>query len=72
MPGGDGTGPEGKGPGVDRVKEGRRRCGDRGKSSAGLQGTCICPECGYEILHKQGVSCIEMKCEKCGVSMVRK
>ncbi len=72
MPGGDGSGPEGKGPGVDRTKGGRRRCVNRGVGSGGPKGTCICPECGHEVPHKSGLSCVEVNCEKCGASMVRK
>jgi uncharacterized protein len=72
MPGGDGSGPEGKGPGVDRIQGGRKRCGNRVGGPGGHKGTCICPECGHEVPHKPGVSCIEVECEKCGTSMVRK
>ena len=72
MPGGDGSGPEGKGPGVDRTQGGRKRCRDRGVGPGGPEGTCICPECGHEVLHKPGVSCNEVECDKCGASMVRK
>ncbi|AKB76474.1 hypothetical protein MSLAZ_3213 [Methanosarcina lacustris Z-7289] len=71
MAGGDGSGPIGKGPGVGRSRGGRGQCRSRG-GTGGPEGECICPECGYEALHMPGVPCIEMKCEKCGTSMVRK
>ncbi len=67
MPGKDGIGPVGNGPGV-----GRGRGRNRGGGNSGPEGTCKCPKCEHEIPHKPGVPCIEMKCEKCGTSMVRK
>jgi hypothetical protein len=72
MPGGDGTGPKGKSAGIDRTQGGRRRCVDKESYSGGPKGTCVCPECGYEGPHKPGISCIEVKCEKCGALMIRK
>ncbi|MHC1756048.1 MAG: DUF134 domain-containing protein [Methanosarcina sp.] len=66
MPGGDGSGPV-----MGKSRGGRGQCRSRG-GAGGPEGTCICPECGYEAPHKPGVPCIEMKCEKCGTSMVRK
>jgi len=33
---------------------------------------CICPKCGYEQPHVRGVPCIQMKCPKCGTSMIGK
>lgn len=72
MPGGDGSGPEGRGPGMGIGGGGNGRCSNRGKGSGGPEGMCICPECGYELPHKPGVPCIEVKCEKCGTPMVRK
>lgn len=72
MPGEDGSGPEGKGPGLGIGGGGKGRCSNHGRVPGGPKGMCICPECGYEVLHKLGVSCIEVKCEKCGTPMVRK
>ena len=51
---------------------GRGRMG--GPYAAGPGGACVCtnPECKNEVPHKVGVSCYEMKCEKCSSPMVRK
>ena len=34
--------------------------------------TCVCPKCGAEAKHNRGTPCVEMKCLKCGASMVGK
>ena len=36
------------------------------------QDFCVCPKCGTEAEHRPGVPCRNMKCDRCGVSMVRK
>ena len=33
---------------------------------------CICPKCGYQIAHVQGVPCRTELCPVCSVKMVRK
>jgi predicted DNA-binding protein (UPF0251 family) len=70
MPRGDGTGPAGQGP----VGGGRSRGQGRGRGgrSGGPEGNCVCPACGHETPHTPGVTCSQVKCEKCGSSMVRK
>jgi hypothetical protein len=73
MPGGDGTGPYGQGPGTGR---GLRRGGGRGRMSgnrpgAGPTGNCICPGCGTKAAHQAGVPCYDMSCPKCGIKMTR-
>lgn len=71
MPRGDGTGPLGQGPGTGR---GLGRGGGRGRMGGqglGPAGQCVCPNCGISVEHKRGVPCYEVKCPKCGASMVR-
>ena len=73
MPGKDGTGPLGQGPITGR---GRGHSGGRGMMggplSAGSEGTCVCPKCGYETQHIRGQPCVQIKCPKCGTMMIRK
>ena len=59
MPGGDGNGPAGQEPGVGRKRGGRGQCRNRGGTGGGPEGTCVCPECGYEMPHRSGVPCID-------------
>lgn len=66
MPRGDGTGPAGQG----QVGGGRGR--GKGRGRGGPEGNCVCPACGHETPHTPGVSCSQVRCEKCGSPMVRK
>ena len=71
MPRGDGTGPAERGSGTGR---GLGRGGGRGRMDGrglGAGGECICPNCGYKATHQQGVPCYEVKCPKCGTTMIR-
>ena len=73
MPGGDGTGPYGQGPGTGR---GLGHGGARGRMGgnrpgAGPTGNCICPGCGAKAAHQAGVPCYDMNCPKCGTKMIR-
>ncbi len=70
MPGGDGTGPVGQGPGVGRGRgqcQGRRR----GPYVAGPGGNCTCSGCGTKIAHTPGQPCNQQICPKCGAKMTR-
>ena len=51
---------------------GRGRMG--GPLAAGPGGTCVCtnPDCQHEMPHPTGKPCTDLKCPKCGQSMVRK
>ena len=73
MPGGDGRGPLGGGPGSGR---GMGRGGGRGRMGgnrpgAGQGGDCICPSCGAKAPHQVGQPCYSMSCPKCGAKMAR-
>ena len=63
MPGGDGTGPLGRGPVMGR---GRGR-----KWNAGPGGSCVCPNCGAKVPHIAGTPCAGVQCPECGAKMVR-
>jgi uncharacterized protein len=65
MPGGNGTGPLGRGP----VAGGGR--GRGGKFGAGSGGNCLCPKCKMSVPHVAGVPCYNVKCPKCGTKMNR-
>ena len=80
MPRGDGTGPDGKGPGTGRGMGGgggRGQGGGRGRMGgnrpgAGPAGECICTNCGAVVPHQAGQPCYQIQCPKCGAQMVRK
>ena len=75
MPGGDRTGPVGRGPMTGRSgggfgrASGNRRIG--GGFLRGPGGECKCPKCGYHEAHKLGSPCYTKKCPKCGAAMAR-
>ena len=48
--------------------------GGRGRNRGGAFGPggfCVCAKCGEKVVHQQGVRCTEVKCPRCGHSMVR-
>ena len=50
------------------------RGGGQGRNKGGAYGTsgfCVCAKCGEKVPHRQGVKCTEIKCPKCGHTMVR-
>lgn len=72
MPGGNGTGPRGQGPGTGRKMGGKGfGYGGRGNLGRGPGGNCVCPSCGTKVSHRPGTPCYDMKCPKCNVKMVR-
>lgn len=75
MPRGDGTGPTGQGPGTGRGAgmgrgQGMGRMGGN-RPGAGPSGYCACPSCGAKVEHQRGVPCYQMRCPKCGATMIR-
>ena len=73
MPGENGTGPFGGGPGIGRSMGrggGRGRMGGN-RPGAGPAGYCVCPKCGEKISHQRGQPCYSVNCPKCGMRMVR-
>ena len=50
------------------------RGGGRGRNRGGgfgPGGFCVCAKCGEKVQHQQGTKCTELKCPKCGHTMVR-
>lgn len=56
------------------MPNGRRGMGRMRGFGAGPGGECMCTnaECGYTMPHERARPCYELKCPKCGSSMVRK
>ena len=86
MPGGDGTGPSGRGMGRgfgrgmgvgagtgvgNSAGTGTGRGRMGGPMAAGPEGNCKCPKCGHEQSHARGQPCNQIKCPKCGSIMTR-
>ena len=57
-------GGSGQGGGMGRGSRG-------GGYGLGPRGECACPDCGTTAPHQQGLPCVQMKCAKCGASMIR-
>jgi predicted RNA-binding Zn-ribbon protein involved in translation (DUF1610 family) len=54
--------------------KGLGRGGGHGRNKGGgfgPGGFCVCAKCGEKIKHQQGVKCTDVKCPKCGHTMVR-
>ena len=46
--------------------------GGRNKGGAfGPGGYCVCAKCGEKVPHERGVKCTNLKCPKCGHTMIR-
>jgi len=37
----------------------------------GAGGACVCAKCGARVPHRPGVPCMDERCPKCGVALVR-
>jgi len=64
--GGMGTG---GGQGQGQGGQGLGRMG--GPFAAGPDGSCVCPQCGYQEPHQRGIPCMQKQCPKCGIPMTR-
>ena len=77
MPRGDGTGPQGRGPGTGRGQgfgRGLSNTGRLGRNKGGAYGPggyCICAKCKTKVPHQQGTTCTTIKCPNCGHIMIR-
>ena len=50
------------------------RGGGQGRNKGGAFGPggfCVCSKCGEKVPHQQGIKCTDVKCPKCGHTMVR-
>ncbi|MFW6140154.1 MAG: hypothetical protein ACOC5S_02225 [Acidobacteriota bacterium] len=50
------------------------RGGGRGRKGGGAYGPggyCVCAKCGEKVKHQRGMKCTDLKCPKCGHTMVR-
>ena len=48
--------------------------GGRGRNKGGAFGPggfCVCAKCGEKVPHDRGIRCTELKCPKCGSTLVR-
>lgn len=45
--------------------------GDGTKPGSGPSGNCVCPKCGYTMVHQVGERCVDLNCPQCGTRMVR-
>ena len=64
----------GNGKGIFGGGRGNGFGGGRGKNNGGafgIGGFCVCAKCGEKLPHQQGVKCTELKCPKCGNTLVR-
>jgi ribosomal protein L15 len=60
----------GGGRGGRRGGRGRGR-GAGDKPGSGLEGFCVCPQCGHKEAHVAGQRCLDRSCPKCGTKMTR-
>lgn len=38
----------------------------------GPGGYCVCPQCGYQIIHQSSIPCSTIKCPNCKINLIRK
>lgn len=61
----------GRGQGVGSGGGGGRGRGGGNKPGSGPAGTCVCPSCGHSQPHQVGIPCYNIKCPKCGATLVK-
>ncbi len=59
------------GRGFGWQRKGRFKNKVKGARGLGPGGYCVCPKCGYKIMHKRGIPCSTLKCPKCGLLLKR-
>jgi len=45
--------------------------GNRNNQNQTSSGVCICPKCGYSILHSKGIPCSTITCPTCKTGLIR-
>ena len=63
----------GQGGGMGSGK-GSGQGGGQGRNKGGAFGRggyCVCAKCGEKVPHERGVKCTNLKCPKCGHTMIR-
>jgi hypothetical protein len=73
MPSRGRTGASGRGQGQGKATDSGFGRGLKGgtRLGAGPGGYCVCPNCGEQVAHQEGIPCLSVKCPKCGNNMVR-
>jgi len=59
------------GKGFGWQRKGKFRGEVKGAIGGGPGGYCVCPKCGYKIIHERGVPCSQLFCPKCKINLVR-
>jgi hypothetical protein len=63
---------QGTQPGGGAGRIGGRSGGRSGEGGGmGGGGFCVCPTCGQRVPHRAGMPCLDERCPKCHVAMVR-
>ena len=55
-------------------RQGRGMGGGQGRNKGGAFGPggyCVCAKCGEKVPHERGVKCTNLKCPKCGHTLIR-
>jgi len=52
-------------------QHGHHHEGGGGHRNKGEGGYCVCPKCGYSLLHQAGIPCNTLFCKDCNITMQR-